>query len=113
MATSRHTLHPFLPPAVFIPARTVISPRATQRAADLCRAIVAGLAIARDAIEPVRVRINAPLIAPPRFGTVKEYRTWKARRRARPVIWNALQWPLGVWLVIGVTLIMWMKSALS
>jgi hypothetical protein len=64
MATSRRTLHPFLPTAAFIPARTLISPRAKQRAADLCRAIVAGQAIARDAIEPVRVRINAPLIAP-------------------------------------------------
>jgi len=60
----------------------------------------------------VRTRLNAPPIAPPRFGMVKEYRTWKARRRARPQVWDALQWPLGVWLVIGVVLILWMRSAL-
>ncbi len=113
MAASRHSLHSFIPPAAFVRATAETDARATQRAARLRRAIVVGLATAREAIGPVRVRINAPLIAPPRFGTVKEYRAWKARRRARPLIGNALQWPLGVWVVIGVTLVMWIKSALS
>lgn len=113
MAASRHSLHSFISPEVLVSAKRETSARAKQRAAHLRRAIVAGLATAHEALEPVRVRINAPLIAPPRFGTVKEYRAWKARRRARPLIGTALQWPLGVWVVIGVTLVMWMKSALS
>jgi hypothetical protein len=109
MATSRHSLHSFIAPAAFVPATMETRPRA----AHLRRAVVAGLTTAREAIGPVRVRINAPLLAPPRFGTVKEYRAWKARRRARPLIGSALQWPLGVWVVIGVTLVMWLRSALS
>src|SRR5947199_38988 len=66
MATSRHSLHSFIPPAAFVPAKTETYARAKQRAALLRRAIVAGLAAAHEAIGPVRVRINAPLIAPPR-----------------------------------------------
>lgn len=88
--------------SVLVQAKTVIYPsvkRATTKARELA--------------EPVRVRLNAPLVGPRRFGTFREYRTWKAQRAARPPIWNALQWPLGVWFLIGVALTAWVKSVLT
>jgi hypothetical protein len=87
-------------------------PLAKQRADRARRRITRGLAQARELAEPVRDRLNAPLIRPPRFGTVKQYRTWREARASRPQVWNAVHWPLGVWLVIGLVLIVSVKSLL-
>jgi hypothetical protein len=106
MADFRHRVDLFV-------ARSVMSPNVKQRAVEACGAIMSGLARGRDVAEPVRDRLNAPLIGPPRFGTAREYRTWKETRRARPRTWTALQWPLGIWLVIGVAVVFWVKSLLS
>jgi hypothetical protein len=88
----------------------VARPGVAERADQVCRAVNQAVATARDVTEPVRRRLEAPLIRPPRFESVKEYRTWKRQRSARPPAWNALQWPLGVWLGIAVVLALWLLS---
>jgi hypothetical protein len=113
MEASRRLVDLFVTRPVLGQAKASIYPGVVQRADELCRAIMSGLATARDMAEPVRLRLKAPLIRPPRFGTVKEYRTWKSHRSARPQTWKALQWPLGVWLGIGAVLALWVKSLLA
>jgi hypothetical protein len=113
MEASRRLVDLFVTRPVSSQGKASIYPGVVQRADQVCRAILSGLATARDVAEPVRVRLKAPLIRPPRFGTVKEYRTWKSHRSARPPKWNALQWPLGVWLGLGTVLALWVKSLLS
>jgi len=77
------------------------------------RAIVKGLAMIKAISEPLRSRLKAPLIPPPHFGSAREYRTWKASRSARPQTPGPLQWPLGVWLLLGLVLTLWVGSFLS
>jgi hypothetical protein len=77
---------------------------------DARRAILSGLTIVKDMSEPVRSRLNAPLLGPPRFGSAREYRNWKASRGAEPPTWRPLQWPLGVWLLLGLGMILWVSS---
>jgi hypothetical protein len=89
------------------------SPQLKQGLAEVGRAISTGLARGQDAAEPVRKRLGEPLVGPPRFGTAREYRTWKAQRRTQPQKLSALQWPLGVWLAIGVAVTLWVGSLLS
>lgn len=113
MQASRHSIDLFVARSVFVQVKALIYPGVKQRADQACRAIMLGLTLIRDVAGPVRHRLNAPLIGPPRFGTAREYRRWKAHRSARPQTWNALQWPLGVWFLIGVALIFWVKSVLS
>jgi hypothetical protein len=63
--------------------------------------------------EPVGRRLKAPLIPPQQFGSVREYRMWKASRATRPQSAGPLQWPLGVWLLIGLVLTAWIGAKLS
>lgn len=77
---------------------------------DARRAILSGLTMVKDISEPVRSRLNAPLLGPPRFGSAREYRTWKASRSVQPKTWSPLQWPLGVWLLLGLVMILWVSS---
>jgi hypothetical protein len=77
------------------------------------RAVSQAVATAREVAEPVRRRLEAPLVPPPRFDSAKDYRTWKRERSARPPRWSALQWPLGIWLGIAALLALWVKSVLS
>jgi hypothetical protein len=77
------------------------------------RAVNQAVATAREATEPMRRRLEAPLVRPQRFESGKEYRTWKRERSAHPPRWSPLQWPLGVWLGIGAVLALWVKSLLS
>ena len=80
---------------------------------DACRAILSGLAMVKDMSEPVRSRLKAPLLGPPRFRSAREYRTWRASRSAQPKTWKPLQWPLGVWLLLGLMLILWVRSFIA
>jgi hypothetical protein len=105
MAASRHLVDLFAAP--------MTSPQVKQGVEEMRRAILTGLARGQDVAEPVRKRLNAPLVGPPRFGTAREYRTWKEQRRTRPQKRSALHWPLGVWLVIGVAVVVWLSSLLS
>ena len=77
---------------------------------DARRVLLTGLATVKDMSEPVRNRLNAPLVRPPQFGSAREYRNWKASRTAQPKRWQPLQWPLGVWLLLGVIVILWVSS---
>lgn len=80
---------------------------------DAGRAILSGIVLVKDMSEPLRSRLKAPLVGPPRFGSVREYRRWKARRSTNPNSWKPLQWPLGVWLLLGLVLILWVKSFIA
>jgi len=80
---------------------------------DARRAILSGLTIVKDMSEPVRSRLTAPLLGPPRFESAREYRTWKASRSAQPKTWRPLQWPLGVWLLLGLVMILWVSSFIA
>jgi hypothetical protein len=91
----------------------VARPGVAERADQISRAVNQAVATAREVSEPVRRRLEAPLIRPQRFESVKDYRTWKRHRSACPPKWNALQWPLGIWLGIGAVLALWVKSLLS
>ncbi|HEY7676978.1 MAG TPA: hypothetical protein VIG69_07885 [Candidatus Methylomirabilis sp.] len=84
-----------------------------QTLEEVRRLIAIGLARGQDAAGPVRKRLNAPLVGPPRFGTAREYRTWREQRRTQPKTPGALHWPLGVWLAIGVAVTLWLGSLLS
>jgi len=80
---------------------------------DLGRAILSGVAMVTEMSEPVRSRLWAPLIPPPHFRSVREYRAWKTSRDAQPTMWRPLQWPLGVWLALGLVLMWWVGSFLA
>lgn len=80
------------------------------RPEQISRMVNQAVATALEVTEPLRRRLEAPLIRPQRFESAKEYRTWKRERGARPPRWNALQWPLGVWLGIGTVLALWALS---
>jgi|RhiMetdeSRZDD1v2_1073273.scaffolds.fasta_scaffold205807_2 hypothetical protein len=80
---------------------------------DARRVILSGLDTVKDMSEPVRNRLSAPLVGPPRFGSAREYRTWKASRAAQPKTWHPLHWPLGVWLLLGLVLILWVRSLIA
>ncbi|MGH7266367.1 MAG: hypothetical protein ACREMB_16195 [Candidatus Rokuibacteriota bacterium] len=108
----RHSDHLSVARSMIHQTSASIYPLAKQRADQARRGITRGLAQARQLAEPVRDRLNAPLIRPPRFGTVKQYRMWRETRAARPQAWNVVHWPLGVWLVIGIALIFSVKSLL-
>ncbi len=80
---------------------------------DACRAILSSLAVVKDMSGPVRSRLSAPLMGPPHFGSAREYRTWKKPRSTRPQTSSPLQWPLGVWLLLGLVLMLSVGSFLS
>ena len=105
MASSRHLVDLFAAP--------LASPQVNQSVEDVRRAILTGLARGQDVAEPVRKRLNAPLVGPPRFETAREYRAWREQRRTQPGKRSALQWPLGVWLAIGAGVVFWVSSLLS
>src|SRR5262245_41238166 len=88
------------------------SPQLKQSMEEVRRVIAIGLARGQGAAETIRRRLNAPLVGPPRFGTAREYRTWKKQRGTKPPKLGALHWPLGVWLAIGVAVTLWLSSLL-
>jgi hypothetical protein len=98
MASSRHLVDLFAAP--------LASPQVKQGLEDVRRAISTGLARGQE-------RLNAPLVGPTRFESAREYRTWREQRRTQPRKRSALQWPLGVWLAIGVVVTLWVSSLLS
>jgi hypothetical protein len=108
----RHSGHLSTARAMLSQTTATIYPLARERAHRARHRITRGLAQARVLAEPVRDRLNAPLIRPPRFGTVKQYRTWRETRGSRPQAWNAVHWPLGIWLVIALALIVSVRSLL-
>jgi hypothetical protein len=59
--------------------------------------------------QQVRQRLGEPLIRP-RFGSARQYRAWKARRDRSGETWSPLQWPLWVWVLIGLALLWWVVS---
>ena len=99
-------------PLVNLLAAPLTSAQLKQTMDDVRQAIVTGLARGQDAADPLRKRLNAPLVGPPRFGTAREYRTWRDLRRTRPAKASALQWPLGVWLAIGIAVTLFLSSLL-
>jgi hypothetical protein len=105
MAASRHLSNLFTAP--------LTAAQLKQTMDEVRQAILAGVVRGQDVAEPVRKRLNAPLVGPPRFETAREYRTWREQRRTQPGKRSALQWPLGVWLAIGVVVILWVSALLS
>lgn len=97
MKTAHHSINLLSTPPLTHPALVAGARIATQA----WRAMSSALATARDLSEPLVSRLKAPLIGPARFGSAREYRTWKKVRSARPPAPSPLQWPLGVWLLIG------------
>jgi len=77
------------------------------------RTTSSGLAMVKSMSAPVGQRLKAPLVGPRRFESAREYRTWKKVRSARPPAVMPLQWPLGVWLLIGVGAMLWAGSLLK
>jgi hypothetical protein len=67
-------------------------------------------AVVEAQAQQVRQRLGEPLLRPPRFGSAQEYRAWKARRDRNGNTRSPLQWPLWVWVLIGLALLWWVVS---
>jgi hypothetical protein len=80
---------------------------------EACRAILSSLKVVKDMSKPVRSRLSAPLVGPPHFGSAREYRTWKKARNTSPQTASPLQWPLAIWLLLGLVLMLSVGSFLS
>ena len=83
--------------------------RVDQRAEELVRTWHSGTMSVwlEQLTDAARRRINAPLVRPRGFRTIREYRAWKRQRRTTPAAANPLHWPLGVWLTIALAVVFW------